>query len=273
VVDTTPPAIQLISRLPAANSFGWNKESVVLTWSCTDIVDGKSEISSTVSGEAKGQSATGTCTDKAGNSNLNTVSDINIDLTLPSLTWNGGPANGGVYYFGFVPAAATCTEADALSGGNGCNVSGYDASIGSHTLTAVALDKAGNEYSETRTYTVNAWTLKGFYQPVDMNGVINKAKLGSTIPLKFEIFAGSTELTDTAYVKSLTFVLDSAPAGTLTDDIESYATGGTSLRYDSVAGQFIFNWKTSSPMVVGKVYRVTLTTLDGSKLVAFVQPK
>jgi predicted secreted protein len=29
--------------------------------------------------------------------------------------------------------------------------------------------------------------LKGFYQPVDMNGVYNIVKNGSTVPLKFEI--------------------------------------------------------------------------------------
>ena len=49
------------------------------------------------------------------------------------------------------------------------------------------------------------WTLNGFYQPVDMNDVYNIVKGGSTVPLKFEIFAGSTELTDIAYIKSLTY--------------------------------------------------------------------
>jgi hypothetical protein len=33
-------------------------------------------------------------------------------------------------------------------------------------------------------------TLKGFYAPVDMgNSVVNTAKGGSTVPLKFEVFA------------------------------------------------------------------------------------
>ena len=31
-----------------------------------------------------------------------------------------------------------------------------------------------------------------------MNGVVNTVKGGSTVPLKFEVFAGTTELTDTA---------------------------------------------------------------------------
>ena len=45
---------------------------------------------------------------------------------------------------------------------------------------------------------------EGLYQPVDMNGVLNTVKSGSTVPLKFELFAGATELTNTADVKSLT---------------------------------------------------------------------
>ena len=51
-------------------------------------------------------------------------------------------------------------------------------------------DKAGNTTTVSRTYTVQKWTLKGFYPPVDMNGVVNTVKGGSTVPLKFEVFAG-----------------------------------------------------------------------------------
>lgn len=71
-------------------------------------------------------------------------------------------------------------------------------------MKATALDKAGNENSTSATYSVLAWTLKGYYQPVDMNGVVNTVKNGSTVPLKFEVFAGSTELTATSIVSTLT---------------------------------------------------------------------
>jgi hypothetical protein len=116
-----------------------------------------------------------------------------------------------------------------------------------------------------------AWTLKGFYQPVDMNGIYNVVKNGSTVPLKFEIFAGSTELTNPAFIKSLTYAATSCNANASTDEIETTATGGTSLRYDATAGQFVFNWKT--PNTAGMCYRVTLTTIDGSSLVAYFKLK
>jgi hypothetical protein len=56
-----------------------------------------------------------------------------------------------------------------------------------------------------------------------------------------------------------------------TDDIESTTTGGTSLRYDATAGQFVQNWQTTGK--AGTCYRVTMTTLDGSSLVAYFKLK
>jgi hypothetical protein len=91
------------------------------------------------------------------------------------------------------------------------------------------------------------------------------------VPLKFEIFAGPTELTDIAYIKSLTYAQTSCEANATTDEIELTATGGTSLRHDAIAGQFVYNWKT--PSNAGKCYRVTMTTIDGSSLVAYFKFK
>jgi hypothetical protein len=143
--------------------------------------------------------------------------------------------------------------------------------VGSHTVSASATDMAENDgTSASISYTVRAWTLNGFYQPVDMGGVYNTVKGGSTVPLKFEIFAGS-ELTNTASVKSLTYAQTSCDASATTDDIETLATGGTSLRYDATAGQFVYNWQT--PKQAGKCYRVTMTTQDGSSLVAYFKLK
>ena len=57
--------------------------------------------------------------------------------------------------------------------------------------------------------TILAWTLAGFYQPVDMSTgglVYNTVKGGSTVPLKFDIFQATqpntNERTDVAAVKS-----------------------------------------------------------------------
>ena len=141
-----------------------------------------------------------------------------------------------------------------------------------YPLTATATDNAGRTATATRSYTVLAWTLKGFYQPVDMNGVLNTVKGGSTVPLKFEVFAGATELTSTSAVQSFNTQQVSCSSGSGIDDaIEILSTGGTSLRYDSTGGQFIQNWKT--PTGAGKCYSATVTTIDGSSITALFKIK
>ncbi len=274
IVDTTPPVITFVSRLPAANGFGWNDGDVTVTWACSDAGSGvvETSVSETVSTEGAGQSVTGTCEDHAGNTASDTVGDIDIDRTPPSVSLVGGPADGASYYFGSVPAAPTCDASDALSGlVADCSVAGYSGAVGTHTVTASAADRAGNGASDTATYTVLAWTLYGFSRPVDMGGVLNVVKGGSTVPLKFEVFAGPTELTDPAVVDSLTQAKVACDGSAPTDVIEATATGGTSLRYDEVAGQFVYNWQ--SPKLPGQCYRVTMQTLDGSSLVALFKLK
>jgi hypothetical protein len=270
--DATNPSISG-SRSPAANSNGWNNTNVDVNYTCNDNLSGVASCGpdETLSSEGANQSSSGVAVDNAGNSSASaTVSGINIDLTDPSVSLVGGPADGASYYFGSVPAAPTCSASDALSGLDGsCSVSGYSNAVGTHTVSASAVDKAGNTASDSRTYTVLPWTLSGFYQPVDMGtSVVNTVKNGSTVPLKFEIFAGSNELTDPADVMSLGAqqVACSAFNGDALDDIELIATGGTALRYDTTAGQFVYNWKT--PAKANTCYVVKMTTDDGSSLSA-----
>ncbi len=270
MVDTVDPVITFVSAEPAPNEDGWNSSEVTLTWSCTDTGSGvvAAKVTQTISTEGANQSATGTCEDKAGNSASDTQSGIDIDLTAPGITWNGGIADGDSFFFGFVPAAPTCDATDALSGPKSCVVTGYSDALGSHTLTATAYDVAGNMSVETRSYTVKAWTLSGFYQPVEMGGVWNVIKGGQTAPLKFEVFAGDVELTDTAVVKSFTATKVACPDSTGVPEEE---VTFTSLRYDATGGQFIQNWQT--PKTSGVCYRATMTTEDGSSLAAFFRTK
>jgi hypothetical protein len=101
--------------------------------------------------------------------------------------------------------------------------------------------------------------------------VWNTVKGGSTVPLKFEVFAGSTELTSTAAIQGFTVLKVSCSTGSVEDAIELVTTGGTSLRYDSTGGQFIQNWKT--PTGAGTCYSTTMTTLDGSSITALFKIK
>lgn len=194
---------------------------------------------------------------------------VATDTVPPAITWGSGIADGDSFVFGQVPAEPTCTALDDTSGPVTCVVTGYSEAVGSHTLTATATDGAGNTATETRAYSVSAWSLDGFYQPVDMGlNVWNTVKGGSTVPLKFEAFAGSTELNEVGVVSAFTQKRVTCPGGeNVTEDpIEVTTTGATSLRYDATEGQFIQNWKT--PKSPGACYQITMTTDDGSSISA-----
>ena len=62
------------------------------------------------------------------------------------------------------------------------------------------------------------YTLSGFYSPVDMSGVFNTVKGGSTVPLKFEVFWGGDEQTDVAVVDSFKATPITCPSGSVTTD-------------------------------------------------------
>ena len=202
-----------------------------------------------------------------------------IDKSAPTLSFVGAINDGDEFHFGDTPAAPTCSADDGL-GGSGvdgaCTVSGYGTAVGTHTLATNAVkDVAGNEAQAlSLTYRVLPWTINGFYSPVDMPGelnTVNVAKAGSTVPLKFEVFKGTTELTNIGAVKAFTQKITCPTLGS-SDDIEKYASGKTVLRYDAIAGQFVFNWQT--PKSPGSCYEVTMSAKDNySKITAYFRLK
>jgi hypothetical protein len=275
-LDLAPPTIYA-SYSPEANQWGWNNTGVTLTFVCEDNMSGvmycEPERYFSDEGTEQGGGPARVVDYAWHDDRLFSWRPINIDKTPPGVSLVGGPADGGTYYFGFVPTAPTCSASDALSGLDGnCSVSGYSTAVGSHTVTASVTDKAGNSASASATYTVRAWSLSGFYAPVDMNGVYNVVRSGNRVALKFEVFAGPKELSDTSVVQSFTAASVACPAGS-GEAIEggASATGDTALRYDTTAGRFILNWQT--PRQAGACYRVTMMTRDGSSLMAFFKLK
>jgi len=86
-IDKTPPSVQA-AALPSANPNGWNNTNVTVSFTGTDAGSGIDFCAGliTLIGDGAGQSASGTCTDKAGNvSTPATITGINIDKTPPTL--------------------------------------------------------------------------------------------------------------------------------------------------------------------------------------------
>lgn len=269
--DSTAPTVAYISAAGTAGLNGWYTSPVTATFTATDALSGPAFQSGTAnSGLNEEGSAVSISSpafaDNAGNTALGgtTSESFKIDLSNPSAQFDSSIGN---VYFGQVPDAPTCTASDEVSGPAGCMVTGYSTAVGTHTLTATATDNAGRTGVATQDYTVLAWDLKGFYAPVDLKGTLNTVKAGSTVPLKFEVVAGTDELRNVSAVGSFTAKQVTCDAGAAVDDVELTTTGGTSLRFDTTGDQFIQNWQTPKSGA-GNCYLVTMATQDGSALTA-----
>jgi len=101
-------------------------------------------------------------------------------------------------------------------------------------------------------------------------------KPGSTVPLKFEIFIGSTELTSLTYNNAVAGDLFSAKIDCVTGavlqvPIKVDPSGGSSFRYEPTGGFFDFEWKT--PNDRNTCYDAIFKAQDGSTLVAHFKLK
>ena len=274
-LDSTDPEVT-VALTSAPNLAGWYKTGPTYSVTGTDV-GGSGGVTCDAGGTYDGDDGTDltigpkSCTDVAGNSGSDSSDEFKLDSIAPSVTLIGGPANGAEYFFGDTIPTATCTASDTGSDlAAPCTVSGNSTAVGTHSLSASATDNAGNTGStgsSPRTYTINTWRVNGFYRPVDIDGFLNTVKAGSTVPLKFNLYA-TAEITDTAAVESLK--ARSVSCQTLSDltpdAIETVATGGTSLRYDTSGAQFVYNWQT--PRSSGTCWKVTMTADDGSTLTA-----
>jgi len=144
-------------------------------------------------------------------------------------------------------------------------VSGSIFIIGDTTVTCSAVDAVGNAIDTTFKITVK-YKWSGFFQPVDMEGVLNQVKAGSAIPVKFSL-GGNMGLNIFAagYPISQQIVYGST---TLIDTIETTVTaGGSSLTYDSIADQYIYVWKTEKSWS-GICRQLIVQLVDGTTQIA-----
>ncbi|HEY6891604.1 MAG TPA: YDG domain-containing protein, partial [Solirubrobacter sp.] len=225
-------------------------------------------------------------------------------ITANNKVWNGSTAatlNTGAATL--VGVLGTDNVTLSTAGATGTFAS---SAVGTWTVQISGLTTGGNDAGNytltqpTTTASITAWNAagKGFYAPVGADAahslftpapgptptnlpagmVWNVAKGGQTIPLKFNIFAGTVEMTGTnAFPGSdLTKAFQTAKLATCldaaaTDSVDyTTTTGQTTLRYDTTGMQWITNWAT--PKVSQTTcYRTWVNFADGSTLEAFFQ--
>ncbi|MDD1651078.1 MAG: PxKF domain-containing protein, partial [Methylococcaceae bacterium] len=172
---------------------------------------------------------------------------LDTDTTPPTITLTT-PAEGAVYLLGqTVNADYACQDESGGSGLASCvgdvpNGSPIDTgSIGVKTFTVNAADNAGNTASVTHTYRV-IYNFTGFTSPVDNPSVMNTAKAGQSIPLKWRITdANGNPVTNLTGV-SVTAVSLSCPSAPTTDAIEEYVVSNSGLQ-NLGDGYYQWNWK------------------------------
>jgi len=158
--DTTPPQTSALAS-PPPNAAGWNNSNVTVTLIATDDLSGVGHTEYELDGAAP-QTYIGPVlvvneakhvlqywsVDVAGNVEATNQLPINIDKTMPTVTYSG---NAGTYIVD-QQVQITCAATDATSGvaTSTCqNISGpaYSFGLGTHSYSAAATDKAGNTSS------------------------------------------------------------------------------------------------------------------------------
>jgi predicted extracellular nuclease len=109
------------------------------------------------------------------------------------------------------------------------------------------------------------WTLDGFFAPVDMGGVANVVKGGSTVPLKWTAVDGDEPVTDVADVAAIRSQAVACDPDAPLDRIENTTDAAPGLVYDEESGQFVYRWRT--PLKPG-CRTITVEMVDGSSLTA-----
>jgi hypothetical protein len=167
--------------------------------------------------------------------------------------------------------SATCIG--TLSMGSGaCTLT--STTVGAKTLTATYSGDTNFLTSPGSKPHNVVYTFIGFLQPIDNRPAVNIGNPGRTYPVKWQLKdASGNYISSLASVASIQYTTVSCAAFdmTLSDVIEAAATGGTVLRYDATANQFIYNWQT--PTTSNACYTLTVTLNDGTKHQADFQMK
>jgi hypothetical protein len=271
-LDKTPPTIDG-SASPAPNGAGWNNTNVTVSFDCTDALSGLDSsgcpANVTLSSDGADQSVMRSVTDAAGNSASDTVSNIDIDKTAPTVSVTG-VSLGGTYVLGSVPTAG-CSTTDSLSGkAQDATVSvtgGTTNGVGTFTATCSGgKDVADNTSAPVSvTYKVLYVRDGGILQPINSDNTSVFSR-GKAVPVKFKLagdeptgFSVSGWTLQKVQVNCTSFDAEDAVVEQVADNPSQ------AFRYDSSADQYIINADFKSQLA-GTCWKAKVNLNDGTSL-------
>ncbi|HET8822922.1 MAG TPA: PxKF domain-containing protein, partial [Thermoleophilaceae bacterium] len=257
-VDWQAPSVAITPTTSSVYTDGsgnnWWKDSVSLSVAATDPApsSGLASDPSTTLGPFTSSGSVGpgtyTATDNVGHNGSNDAFAYYVDSQAPTF----GACSGGPFLLNSGTQSVSITAQDEV-GGSGLDTADSTltgtvdtSTAGDHTVTFTAYDNVDHESQTTCHYNVN-YSFSGFLAPINNPSTVNTGKAGRTYPVKWQLTDANGN-----YISALSAVsfekYKSVGCGSLTGDasdgIETVATGGTSLRYDSTANQYVYNWAT-----------------------------
>jgi hypothetical protein len=216
---------------------------------CSAEVTGPGSLSQSLTVDYQDNTNAGTATASAsfaGNGNYNASNDSKNFTIQKASSTTTVTCPASVPYTGspLTPCSAKATGAGGLN--QSLTVS-YTNNTDAGTATATATfagDANHNGSSDSKNFNIT-FNFTGFSSPVDNNNVLNSAKAGQAIPLKWRLTDASgnpvTNLLSTDV--KVTVASLNCSLGTTTDQLEEYAAGSSGLQ-NLGNGYYQFNWKT-----------------------------
>ena len=213
-----------------------------------------------------------TATDAAGNTANGSFNVTVEDTTAPVIASHDDvpatatSANGATVTY---TSPGTTDAVDGPGTANCTPASGTTFAVGSTTVTCNATDAAGNNATPT-TFKVNvsyAWS--NFLQPINVTGNQSIFKLGSTVPLKFQLTGASSGITNGTFYLKYAYTGTGDNNGEMEAVATTTGTTGTMFRYSE--GQYIYNWSTKGVVTKPGNYELRVyTDSEGENLLGKV---